>query len=60
VEQISTCSPWSTPRRIRQMPKGGHDPMESLRWSRLLAGPVTHGEREAHAGAGFLVGLVTL
>jgi len=42
------------------MPKGGHDPMESLRWSRLLAGPVTHGEREAHAGAGFLVGLVTL
>ena len=39
-EQISTCSPWRTPCRIRQMPKGGRDPMGSPCWSRLLAGPV--------------------
>ena len=40
VEQISTCSPWRTPHRSRWMPKGRCDPMGSLRWSRLLAGPV--------------------
>ncbi|GAB0176179.1 epimerase family protein SDR39U1 [Grus japonensis] len=40
VEQISSCSPWRTPRWSRWMPKGGCDPVGSLRWSRLLAGPV--------------------
>jgi len=40
VEQISTCSLGRTPHRSRGMPKGGCDPVENLRWSRLLAGPV--------------------
>ncbi|OPJ89134.1 hypothetical protein AV530_016360 [Patagioenas fasciata monilis] len=40
-------------------PKGGCDPMESLCWSRLLAGPVNPVERGAHAGTSFLAGLVT-
>jgi len=43
VEQISTCSPWRTPRWIRWIPEGGCDPTGSLCWSRLLAGPC--GER---------------
>ena len=40
MEQISTCSPWRTPRRSRWMPEGGCDPVGSPHWSRLLAGPV--------------------
>ena len=40
VEQISTCSLWRTPYRSRQIPKGSCDPVESPRWSRLLAGHV--------------------
>jgi len=41
VEQISTCSPGRTPPQSRGVPEGGCDPVGSLRWSRLLAGPVT-------------------
>ncbi|GAB0179853.1 AN1-type zinc finger protein 5-like [Grus japonensis] len=40
-------------------PKGGFDPMETPRWSKLLAGPVVLW-RGAHTGAGLLAGLVTL
>ena len=39
------------------VPKGGSDTTGSLLWSELLGGPV---EREAHAGAGFLAGLVSV
>ena len=38
VEQISTCIPWKTPFCSRWMPEKGCDPMDSLCWSRLLAG----------------------
>ncbi|KAK4807853.1 hypothetical protein QYF61_007759 [Mycteria americana] len=34
------CSPWRTPHQSRWMPEGGCDPVGSLHWSRLLAGPV--------------------
>jgi len=40
VEQISTCSPGRTPCQSRWMPEGGGDPMETLRWSKLLEGAV--------------------
>ena len=39
-------------------PEGGHDSVENLCWSRLLAGPLTL-RRGAHTGTGFLAGLVT-
>ncbi|KAK4824615.1 LOW QUALITY PROTEIN: hypothetical protein QYF61_016921 [Mycteria americana] len=35
-----TCSLWRTPRRSRWMPEGGCDPVGSLCWSRVPAGPV--------------------
>jgi len=41
------------------MPKGGCGPMESPRWSRLLAGPVDPW-REEPTLEGLLAGLVTL
>ncbi|GAB0178086.1 AN1-type zinc finger protein 5-like [Grus japonensis] len=34
-----------------EAPEGGCDPVGSLRWSRLLAGPVNPVERGAHARA---------
>jgi len=60
VEQISIYSPGRTPCQSREMPEGGCDPVGSLCWSRLLAGPVSHGKRGPHIGAGLLSGLVTL
>ncbi|PKU40385.1 hypothetical protein llap_9316 [Limosa lapponica baueri] len=39
------------------IPEGGCDPMWTSCWIRLLAGSV---EREAHAGAGLLAGLLNL
>ena len=45
-----------TPEQV-DAPKEGRGPVGSLRWSRLLAGPVETG---AHTGGGFLSGLVTL
>jgi len=40
VEQISTCSPGTSPCWSRWMPKKGCEPLGSLCWSRLLPGPV--------------------
>jgi len=48
-----------TPRRSRWMPKGGCNPMGSPTLEQAPARTCGHVETGAHAGAGFLAGLVT-
>jgi len=60
VEQISTCSLGRTPHWSRWVSKGGCDPLGSPALEQAPGGTCGPMEREAHAGAGLLAGLVTL
>lgn len=57
MEQISTCSLWSTPHQSKWISKEDCDPVESLHWtSSRTCGPARKG---IQAGAGLLAGHVT-